>query len=69
MLDGVALNAWNTQLCVTIADNLAKSRLGHIPVLAQKPQSITQAQGDTRMAEPLPKLLCNKKNRYNDSNS
>lgn len=27
---------------------------GHIPVLAQKPQSITQAQGETRIAEPLP---------------
>ena len=27
---------------------------GHIPVRAQNPQSIAQAQGLTRMAEPLP---------------
>ena len=44
---------------VTWADRVARflPTVGHMPVLAQKPQSMTHAQGETRMAEPFPKLL------------
>ena len=44
---------------VTWADRAAQflPTMGRMPVLAQKPQSMTHAQGETRMAEPFPKLL------------
>ncbi len=44
---------------MTAAESLARSLPfdGHIPVLAVKPQSIAQPQGETRMAEPFPHEL------------